>query len=114
MFNRAKNIILLTTVDLFEPKVWQGLFWNVSNLIAFQIETFYIAYAPQKIINETENIKKVVIDLCERTSHNSTDRKRVIKQVHCEILIQCLFVPVGVVSFTVNAYQSKSLYFTNV
>lgn len=71
MLKRVKNIIVLKKLDISEPEVWQAMFWDVINIIAFLIGIFFLSYAPQKILNETESIKKAVLDLWEEASYDS-------------------------------------------
>lgn len=74
------NIKFLKQGDIY-GELWQTIFWDVINIIAFQIQIFFFAYAPQKILDETESIKKAVLDLFQKTSNDLNEHKRVIQVV---------------------------------
>lgn len=102
-------------MSIYEEEVWQGLFWDIINLTAFYTVILHISFAPQKILVETENMKSAVIDLCEKTSHDSNENKRVIFEVFNDFLNTfMLLILVRALSFTIIAPQSESLHFTNV
>lgn len=60
-----------------QSEIRKEVVWNAMFALVLLSHIYYIAYAPQKLLRETEKLKIVLLELCDQKTTNLDAQKSV-------------------------------------